>query len=191
MNKPRFDQNFLTKDYRLATFSMMDSTNNIAGGEMMSDKLSLLAKEIENRTGVALHPASQKDIAQMKALGAPLDVINFFQRFEPSIGVEISEARLWPIADLVRENTILVPGAYLNPRGFCVIGTTIYGDAFCVDLTGSPNNPHPIVIMSHELSWEEMSDSQLRNLIKAVAESFEKYLELFITGQLDLEPLFD
>ena len=179
MNKPRFDQNFLTKDYRLATFSMMDSTNNIAGGEMMSDKLSLLAKEIENRTGVALHPASQKDIAQMKALGAPLDVIDFLQRFEPSIGVEISEARLWPIADLVRENTVLVPGAYLNPRGLCV------------DLTGSPNNSHPIVIMSHELSWEEMSDSQLRNLTKAVAESFEKHLELFVTGQLDLELLFD
>ena len=45
--------------------------------------------------------------------------------------------------------------------------------------------------MTHELSWEEMSDGEVQSLRKVVSESFAEFLERFVGGRLDKEPLFD
>jgi hypothetical protein len=45
--------------------------------------------------------------------------------------------------------------------------------------------------MSHELSWEEMSDVEVLALRKVVAESFVEFLERFVSGRLDKEPMFE
>lgn len=149
------------------------------------------AREIAAVTGVTLRPASREDVARLKALGGPTAVLDFFAMFEPEDCAEISGARLWPIAEIVRENSEFIPGADLHPRGFLVIGTTEFGGAYCVDLTGSSDRSQQVVLMSHELSWKEMSDSQVRALRKMVAGSFDEFLEHFVAGGLDQEPLFE
>jgi hypothetical protein len=149
-----------------------------------------LANEIAAQTGVAFRRALSEDLARLKKLGAPEEVLDFFANHEPSDCAEISGARLWPIAELIHENIDYVPGAALHPRGFLVIATNECGDSFCVDLAVQGKQSRPIVIMSHELSWGEMSEEEVRALQKVIAESFNEFLELFVADRLDKEPLF-
>jgi hypothetical protein len=150
-----------------------------------------LVMEITAQTGVAFRRASLEDIERLKKLGAPDEVLDFFANHEPSDCAEISGARLWPIAELILENSDYVPGADLHPRGFLVIATNEYGDSFCVDLAVQGKQSRPVVIMSHELSWEEISEEEVHALRKVIAGSFDEFLELFVAGRLDKQPLFE
>jgi SMI1/KNR4 family protein SUKH-1 len=146
-----------------------------------------VAQRIVERSGVELHPAAEEDVSRFADLGAMGLVRDFFAQFEPSACAEIAGARLWPIAELVVENTALVPGADLHPRGFLVVGTTDCGDAYCVDLKAGGSDP-PVVLYSHEEDWEAADDVQLLALRKVVARSFTEFLEAFAAGTLDREP---
>ena len=150
-----------------------------------------IVQDLATQTGVAFRRASSEDIAQLKILGAPDEILDFFTNYEPSDCAEISGARLWPIAELIHENKDYVPGADLQPRGFLVIATNECGDSFCVDFSVPGKQSCPVVIMSHELSWEEMSEKEVHALRKVVAQSFTEFLELFVAGRLDKEPLFE
>jgi hypothetical protein len=150
-----------------------------------------LVMEIAAKTGVAFQRAASEDLVRLKDLGAPEEVVDFFTYHEPCDCAEISGVRLWPISELIHENSDYVPGADLHPRGFIVIATNECGDSFCVDLAVQDKQSHPIVIMSHELSWVEMSDEEVRALRKVVAASFVEFLECFVAGGLDKEPLFE
>jgi hypothetical protein len=150
-----------------------------------------LVMDITAQTGVAFHRASSEDLALLKKLGAPEEVLDFFAYHEPIDCAEISGARLWPIAELIHENSDYVPGADLHPRGFLVIATNECGDSFCIDLSVQEKQFRPVLIMSHELSWEEMSDEEVRALRKEVAESFIEFLEFFAAGRLEKEPFFE
>jgi hypothetical protein len=70
-----------------------------------------LARIIAGRSGVELQPATEQDVLQFVSLGATGHVRDFFTRHEPSACAEIAFVRLWPIQELVVENTRMVPGA--------------------------------------------------------------------------------
>ncbi|WP_156885957.1 SMI1/KNR4 family protein [Rheinheimera baltica] len=78
--------------------------------------------------------------------------------FEPSETAEVNGVRLYPVDELVGENTNYVPGANLSPKGYVVIATTEYGDAYCVDLNDEMHGHHPLVLMSHGVDWQDLSD---------------------------------
>src|SRR5436853_2493602 len=111
---------------------------------------------IARNTGVSFGPATPESLEQLTALGCPADVAAFYALHEPSECAELCGIRLWPIADIVGENTELLPGADLCPRGYVVFATTEFGDAFCLDLNPMPHRQASptVVVMSHELDWE-------------------------------------
>jgi len=148
-----------------------------------------IAQRISQRCGVELRPAAEPDAARFVDLGASGVVKGFFVQFEPAECAEIEGARLWPIAELVAENTALVPGADLHPRGLLVIGTTDCGDAYCVDLKAGGADP-PVVLYSHDEDWAEADDTRLHALRKVVAKSFTQFLDAFAAGTLDHEPFW-
>jgi len=92
--------------------------------------------------------------------------------------------RLWPIKELVVENTRMVPGADLHPRGFLVVATTDCGDAYCVDLK-APSANSPVVLYSHDEDWEHADESRLLAFRRVVASSFSDFLADFASGRLD------
>ena len=106
---------------------------------------------------------------------------------------EIEKARLWPISELVVENTDAVPGYYAHPCGYVVFATTIYGDAFCFDTNslGFPASAS-VVLIAHDLEPEndQMKRQDLEKLAKPVAVNFEDFLQKFVAGTLDLKPLY-
>jgi SMI1/KNR4 family protein SUKH-1 len=115
----------------------------------------------------------------------------FYRSFEPSRCAEIAKVRLWPINDVLIENTDAVPGCDVQPLGYVAFATTIYGDAFCFD-TGARENgsPSKVVLISHELDWEGKTRAEVFPLAKPVADSFEQFLERFVAETLDIEPLY-
>jgi hypothetical protein len=144
-----------------------------------------VADAVAKRAEVLLRPASADALAHLAALQLPTGVGEFYRRFEPSTYAEIADVRLWPISDILAENRDYVPGADLFPHGLVVFASTISGDAYCFDL--SEPGP-PIVLMSHELVFADMTPSQIKALRKRVAPDLDTFLQMFADGSLETEP---
>ena len=147
---------------------------------------------ITQKTGVAFRPASALTIAALHALGVPEEIVAFYRQSEPSKCIEIGKVRIWPVAHMLKENRDYVPGDYAWPCGYVVFSTTIYGDAHCFNLRAVPKTGAPIVLIAHDLEPkdDEMKREDLAKLAKPIAHSFEVFLEAFVSGFLDIKPLY-
>jgi hypothetical protein len=144
-----------------------------------------LADAIAKRADTPLRPASEDALAQLATLGLPTSVVDFYRVFEPSRYAEIADVRLWPIPEIVAENRDYVPGADLFPHGLVVFASTIFGDAYCFDVAEA--GP-PVVLMSHEVIFEDMALPRIKALRKQVAPNLETFLEKFLVGSLEKQP---
>jgi hypothetical protein len=150
-------------------------------------------EQITQRTGVPFRPASAPAIQALHALGVPEKIIGFYRQSEPSKCMEIGKVRIWPVAYMLQENRDCVPGHYAQPCGYVVFSTTIYGDAYCFDLRAVPPGPAiPIVLIAHDLepAHDEMNRDDLAKLAKPIADSFDAFLEAFVSETLDIKPLY-
>ena len=152
-----------------------------------------LAKEITSKSDVAFHPASVEDLAKLKALRVPPDAISFFREFEPAECAEIEGVRLWPVREVLAENSDYVPGCYIAQHGYVVFATTLFGDTFCFDLNAiQQNKGTPVVLLAHDCwDWDEITPEIIGRLKKLAAADFEKFLEKYIAGSLDIEPNYE
>jgi hypothetical protein len=79
-----------------------------------------MAKQIAEKSGVALRPASEKSHSALQHLGIPDDVIAFFNEFEPAECADIDGVRIWPAKEVLAENKDYVPGCLsLNMDTLC------------------------------------------------------------------------
>ena len=148
-----------------------------------------LYHSIATKSGVALRPASEDGIRQLQALRFPEDAIAYYREAEPSRITEIEKIRLWPIKDVVEENTDYVPGCYIQPHGYVVFATTFCGDTYCFDLNAATSAMSaPIVLLSHEMIDDETTRETVGNLAKMIAPDFRSFLESFAAGSLDITP---
>jgi hypothetical protein len=149
-----------------------------------------LVKLIATQTGTKFRAASRSDLAELRALRLPDPVIDFYARHEPSQCAE-GQVRLWPIADVVRENRDLIPGAYVAPLGYVVFATTFCGDAYCFDVNVvSPQGEPRIVLLSHEVVRKDITAERARGLAKPVARNLYEFLEKFERVELDEDCLY-
>jgi hypothetical protein len=145
-----------------------------------------VADAIAKRAEVLLRPASDDALAHLAVLELPMSVVDFYRRFEPSTYAEIADIRLWPIPDILAENRDYVPGADLFPHGLVVFASTTSGDAYCFDICEA--GP-PVVLMSHELIFADMTLPQIKALRKRVAPDFDTFLQMFADGSLETQPI--
>jgi len=151
-----------------------------------------LLDEIKQKSRAQFRPASGAAITALRSLGAPEDVLAFYRNSEPTRFVEIGKVRLWPISDILVENRDAVPGCYIQPCGYVVVGTTLYGDAFCSEIRTESGRVAPVVLITHELAIpddEKMNREDLVKLAKPIAASFDDFLKAFVSETLDIEPL--
>ena len=138
-----------------------------------------LIEIIAKRSGVEFRPASENDLDSLRSLGLAGPVVEFFSEFEPSKCVDDAE-RLWPITEIVVENTELVPGCNILQHGFVVFATTLSGDAYCFDLNNvSPDGDPEIVFMSHEEDYELMAPDAIMALSQPIAKNLLEFLDMF------------
>jgi hypothetical protein len=123
---------------------------------------------------------------KLQALGLPRVVVDFYRSYEPAEYAEIGGVRLWPIADVIDENQKYVPGADVCPHGFVVFASTVFGDAYCFDLTMVEPR---VVLLSHEVPFKGMDSGQVRALVKPIATNLDAFLASFVAGTLESEPL--
>jgi len=146
-----------------------------------------VAQAIARSAGTKLRPALPEALDALAHLGVPVAELAFYGSYEPASLAEIGKVRLWPISEVLDENRDYVPGYALQPLGLVVFATTLFGDTYCLDV----NEPGcPVVLMSHELDFEEMSAEQVKSLRKRVAANLDDFLERFARGDLDTEPLY-
>ncbi|AWM41902.1 hypothetical protein GobsT_69750 [Gemmata obscuriglobus] len=149
-----------------------------------------LMKLIATQTGTKFRAASSPDLAELRALRLPGPVVDFYARHEPSECAE-GQVRLWPIADVLRENRDLIPGAYVAPLGYVVFATTLCGDAYCFDVNvTSPEGEPRIVLISHEAVRKDITAERAQQLAKSVARDLHEFLEKFEQIELDEECVY-
>jgi hypothetical protein len=147
------------------------------------------AADISRKAGVSLGSATEADLRRLADVGAPESIVSFYRQYEPKAAAEIGNARLWPIVDIIAENTDYVPGADLRPHGFVTFATTIYGDAYCFDTGLSEHQSDaPVVLMSHEVNWEALDRAAILSCRKRVAGGFDEFLSRFVGASLETEP---
>jgi hypothetical protein len=151
-----------------------------------------LLDEIKQKTRVEFRSATAEKMEKLRALGLPEDALTFYRDSEPTRTAEIAKVRLRTIEDIVEENRDYVPGAYTQPCGYVVFATTIYGDAYCVDVRASSGATAPIVLIAHDLEPEndEMKREELAKLAKPIAVGFGEFLQKFVAETLDTKPLY-
>ncbi len=125
-------------------------------------------------------------------LGAPEDAVLFFEKHDPAEYVEIKKVRLLPIEEIVAENRNFVPGADIQPLGYVVFATTVYGDAFCYATNGAADaKSAPIVLVAHDWELDEsILRARLAELAKPVATDFYDFLLAWVEERLDIDPLY-
>jgi hypothetical protein len=152
-----------------------------------------LLDQIRMKSNVEFRPATAPEIRTLQAWKIPQDALSFFQNSVPTRIVEIGKVRLCTVAGMAMENRDAVPGCYAFPCGYIVFATNIYGDSFCFDVR-SEKYPasSTIVLIAHDLEPEndEMKREDLAKLAKPVATSFGDFLQGFVSGTLDIEPLY-
>ena len=143
------------------------------------------------KSGVELRSASKDQIRELIDLGVPEDAIDFYREAEPASCAEIEDIRLWPISDVLEENTKFVPGCYVRPHGYIVFATTIFGDTYCFDLNSAPSTATaPIALLSHEIFDETTTKEQVSPVAKRIAPDLAAFLRAFVTGDLDMNPIY-
>ncbi len=154
------------------------------------DKYEAIVRIISEQTGVAFRPASRGALASLAAFNVPEAVIRFYREHEPARRVE-GQVRLLPIEDMVVENTQGVPGVCVQPHGYVVFASTVYGDAYCfngnkVNAEGEPE----IVLVSHEAVQEDSTAEEVHRLVKKVASSLFVFLDQFSEGVIDEDCIY-
>ena len=156
-----------------------------------------LVDEIRKKSKVPFRYADPEELKQFRLLGAPKDAISFFEEHGPSGDcAEINKVRLLPIEEILglAENSSFVLGTdiQLQPLGYLVFATTVYGDAFCFATNGAANaRSAPIVLLAHDWELDESTlRTRLAELAKPVADSFDEFLQAWVEERLDLHPLY-
>jgi hypothetical protein len=148
-----------------------------------------IVEAISEKTGGNFRAASPYDLTKLKALGLPESVLNFYENFEPAKSIE-EKVRLWPIEHILEENEALAPGCYTSQHGYIVFASTVYGDAYCFDLTKNQSDP-AIVLVSHEVIHVGSTKQDLVNLAKPIAKNLKEFLTQFLKGEVDEECIYD
>ena len=151
----------------------------------MTDYESLVMR-IAKQTGTAFRPAEPMDLAKLAELKLPASIIDFYRTFEPERYVE-GPVRLWPIQELLRENTDYVPGCYTVLHGYVVFASTTGGDPYCFDTTKGANAEPRIVLFSHEMIEENTPATEIARLGKPVARNLYEFLQQFADNKVDQE----
>ena len=137
----------------------------------------------------AYQKTGKKDLDYLKSKKYPDCFIELYKHNEPQGCVEINGVRLCSISHLRVENKDGVPGYIIYPYGFRAVGTTIYGDLYCLNINQLNKDGQPVIFMANheEISEdEEFEDEEdcTSSMVK-VADSLDEFLERFINGTLD------
>jgi SMI1 / KNR4 family (SUKH-1) len=136
-------------------------------------------------------PTSKAQLDKLRKLGFPESVIQFYECYEPQGCVEGGQIRLSSIDGIIEENTMAVPGIYVQPLGYLVFASTEYGDAYCFNLNRLNQEGEPtIVLMPHDSLRKDASPEVVASQAKPIAPSLLNFFEQFSEGKLDTTPIY-
>jgi len=134
------------------------------------------------------------DLQALSAYHLPDSIVDFYRDFDPKRVVELQvdvPVRLYPIKGVIEQNRGYEPGVHVAPVGYIAFATTIYGDAYCFDLTRISEGRCPVVLLTHEIGFGGATAEEVAPYAKQVAEDFTDFLRKFIHDELDKEPIDD
>ncbi|MDH4198977.1 MAG: SMI1/KNR4 family protein [Spirochaetia bacterium] len=151
------------------------------------EQLQLIKKNLSaHNEKVEFHEASHHDLFYLQSCNIPESIIEFYRTAEPDDVVEINDARIWPVSILKLENEKMEPGKTLFPFGFFVIGTTLYGDCYCLNLNSKKKDAE-VILACHDEVDAYNSIENILSSIKFVAPSFQHFLTLFSKSKLKVD----
>jgi len=156
------------------------------------DKYAPVVLRIAEQTGTPFRPASPAALEQLRDLKFPEPIVAFYARHEPADCAEgIGMVRIWPIVDVVVENTQGVPGICVAPYGYRVFASTYCGDAYCFNLNRMSAEGEPeVVLISHEAVGEASKADEVHRVAKPIARTLREFLGQFEKGEVDQECIY-
>jgi len=130
--------------------------------------------------------AEQAEIEYLTSLKLPNEVLEFYCEYNPIDTIELNDIRLFPISEIIEENTNYTPGFLLIPLGFCVIASTIEGDIYCIK---KELNDYGVVTASHDEIYEGLETEEILSGTKRVSKTFIDFLKLFCRTKISIELL--
>lgn len=148
-----------------------------------------IAKRLARASGCevddVLGPAEESDLEALSALGLPESVIEFYREFSPMESLEVDDARLWSVPQILEENRDFPPGADIHEMGFVVIGGHRDGTVYCIDLgADGTNDPPPIVTFSGVVRTGSKDRDLVESQSHPAADTFDEFLILLAKGEL-------
>lgn len=147
--------------------------------QLIKEALAKQGKSKEFKT------ASAEAVSYLKETGMPEAVVHFFQQAEPVDGIDLDGSRLWPVSELKIENEDAVPGYIIYPLGYRIIGSTVYGDVYCINLNSiDPHGQPEVYLASHDEIYEDMSTEEIKAGVVKIAATFREFLQKYSEGSL-------
>jgi len=132
-----------------------------------------------------LGPTEESDLEALAGLGLPESVVEFYREFSPMESLEVEDARLWSVPQILEENRDFPPGADIHELGFIVIGGHRDGSVYCVDLgADGTNDPPPIVTFSGVVGTGGHDRDVVESQARSAADTFDEFLILLSKGEL-------
>lgn len=130
-------------------------------------------------------PTEESDLEALTELGLPESVVDFYREFSPMETLEVEDARLWSVPQILEENRDFPPGADIHDLGFIVVGGHRDGTVFCVDLgADGTNDPPPIVAFSGVVRTGGKDRDLVESQSRPAADTFDEFLILLSKGEL-------
>jgi hypothetical protein len=157
-----------------------------------SSYISKITKKLKLNENQVFRKANKKNMGYLKSSKYPDCILEFYSQYEPQDDIEINGVRLLPINELKAENEDGVSIYPIYALGFRAIASTIFGDVYCLNVSQKMNDGRPFIyISSHEDNAEDLADEIANGEInqedlstEKIADSFEEFLEKFITKKL-------
>lgn len=157
---------------------------------MVVDKYAALVGKITAELDAQFRRGTKSSLDALRRLKAPDVIVEFYSDHEP-VRSGRGQVRLWPIADMVVENTQAVPGVGVHPHGYVVFASTFGGDAYCFNLNKLDARGEPeIILVSHECVAEDCTADEAHQAVKKVANSLYDFLEQYSRGAVDEECVY-
>lgn len=140
-----------------------------------------------------LRESSKEEISEFSSVTSNPELNDYLEKCLTEEGVFTSGVRVKNLAQLRDENlSETSPGAYIFPFGFLVVGTSIGGNAICVDSrTSSVYWANSVDFLDDALSFEDKTSGEwleleynYENILRALVHLGDDW-EAFVIGLLE------
>ena len=145
-----------------------------------------LLERIASEANAEFGPVSADELAILQNVGFPDSLLEFYAHYAPR-SAGIGNVHLAPVADILIDNTDVIPGCVVARLGYLSFARTISGDPYCFDIHHiAPDGTARVAFFDHEVLGEDATEEDVLRHSVPIADDLYQFLEKFLADDLHL-----